>query len=115
MDLAAGRTWLIATALLFTASHAQYGLSLILVSVLASALGLGLLRKFTNTTTSAISHAAYNLLVGIGVADSQVDMAIGIKLVLVAISGYAIWSHRRGAARGVEPLTGRVAEPKRIE
>jgi membrane protease YdiL (CAAX protease family) len=109
------RIGLIATALLFTASHAQYGLSLILVSVFASALGLGLLRKFTNTTTSAISHAAYNLLVGIGVADSQADAAVAIELLLVAISAYAIWSQRRGAAPPGEPLTGRVVEPKTIE
>jgi len=109
------RIGLIATALLFTASHAQYGLSLILVSVFASALGLGLLRKFTNTTTSAISHATYNLLVGIGVADSQVDAAVAIEVVLVAISAYAIWSQRRGPAMPAESLTDRVAEPKRIE
>jgi hypothetical protein len=85
------------------------------VSVFASALGLGLLRKFTNTTTSAISHATYNLLVGIGVADSQVDAAVAIEVVLVAISAYAIWSQRRGPAMPAESLTDRVAEPKRIE
>jgi len=109
------RIGLIATALLFTASHAQYGLSLLLVSVFASAIGLGLLRKFTNTTTSAISHAAYNLLVGIGVADSQVDAAVLIELALIAISAYAIWSLRRAAAQPAEPLTSRVVEPNEIE
>jgi membrane protease YdiL (CAAX protease family) len=109
------RIGLIATALLFTASHAQYGLSLILVSVFASAIGLGLLRKFTNTTTSAISHAAYNLLVGIGIADSQVDVAVALELVLIAISAYAIWAQRRGAVGPSDSLTARVAEPKTIE
>jgi len=83
--------------------------------VFASAIGLGLLRKFTNTTTSAISHAAYNLLVGIGVAGSQLDAAVLIELVLIAISAYAIWSLRRATAQPAEPLTSRVVEPNEIE
>ena len=109
------RLGLIATALLFTASHSEYGFSLDILSVLVAAFGLGLLRKFTNTTTSAISHAAYNLAVGVGVAASQVDAAVAIELVLVAISVYAIWSrwHRR-PPQG-ELFTGKVAEPEKIE
>jgi uncharacterized protein len=105
------RLGLIATALLFTASHSEYGLSLDLLSVLVAAFGLGLLRKFTNTTTSAISHAAYNLAIGV----SQVDAAVAIELVLVAISAYAIWSRWRRQARPAEPLTGRVVDPEKTE
>ena len=94
------RLGLIATAVLFTASHSEYGLSLDILSVLVAAFGLGLIRKFANTTTSAISHAVYNLAVGVGVAASQVDAAIAIELVLVAISAFAIWSRwRRRAVR----------------
>ncbi|MGH7760551.1 MAG: lysostaphin resistance A-like protein [Candidatus Dormibacteraceae bacterium] len=94
------RLGLIATALLFTASHSEYGLSLDILSVLVAAFGLGLIRKLTNTTTSAITHAAYNLAVGVGVAASQVDAAIAIELVLVAISAFALWSRwRRRAVR----------------
>lgn len=109
------RLGLIATALLFTASHSEYGLSLDIVSVLVAAFGLGLLRKFTNTTTSAISHAAYNLVVGVGVAASQVDAAVAIELGLVAISAYTIWSQWRRRSLPSEPLTGRVVEPEKIE
>jgi hypothetical protein len=63
--------------------------------VLVIALGLGLIRKFTNTTTSSVCHISYNLLVGIGVAGSQVDVAVAIEAMLVAVSVFAIWSNRR--------------------
>ncbi|MFI5091670.1 MAG: hypothetical protein ACHP7P_16645, partial [Terriglobales bacterium] len=76
---------------------------------------LGLLRRFTNTTTSAISHAAYNLAVGVGVAASHVDAAVAVELVLVAVSAYAIWSRWRQRPDAGEPLTGRVVEPEEIE
>ena len=109
------RIGLIATALLFTASHSEYGLSLYLVSVFASALGLGLIRRFTNTTASAIAHVAYNLLAGIGLMGSQVEVAVAIELVLVAVSAYAIWSNRRPHVGPEEALTGKLVEPERIE
>jgi membrane protease YdiL (CAAX protease family) len=109
------RLGLIATALLFTASHSEYGFSLDILSVLVAAFGLGLLRKFANTTTSAISHAAYNLAVGVGIAASQVDAAVAIELVLVAVSAYAIWSRRRRRPDAGEALTGRVVEPGKLE
>lgn len=102
------RLGLIATALLFTCIHTQYGLSLDALSVFVIALGLGLIRKFTNTTTSAISHISYNLivgLVGIGLAGSQVEVAIVIfiELVLIAVSAYALWSNLRRAAQPANP------------
>lgn len=109
------RIGLIATAVLFTASHSEYGLSFYLVSVFVSALGLGLLRRFTNTTTSATAHVAYNLIGGIGLAGSQVEVAIVIELILVGVSAYVIWWLRRRQVHPSEPLTGRVAEPERIE
>jgi membrane protease YdiL (CAAX protease family) len=109
------RLGLIATALLFTASHSEYGFSLDILSVVVAAFGLGLLRKFANTTTSAISHAAYNLAVGVGIAASQVDAAVAIELVLVAVSAYAIWSRRRRRPDAGEALTGRVVEPGKLE
>jgi membrane protease YdiL (CAAX protease family) len=100
------RLGLIATALLFTCIHTQYGVSLDALSVFVIALGLGLIRKFTNTTTSAICHVTYNLMVGlagIGVAGLQVEVAIVLELVLVAVSAYAIWSNRRRAAQPANP------------
>jgi uncharacterized protein len=109
------RLGLIATALLFTASHSEYGFSLEILSVLVAAFALGLLRKFTNTTTSSISHAVYNLVIGLGITASQVDAAVAIELVLVAVAAYSVWSRWRGLARPAEPLTGRVVEPEKIE
>jgi len=109
------RLGLIATAVLFAASHSQYSFSLDLLFVLVAAFGLGVLRKFTNTTSSAIAHAAYNLLIGVGLAASQVDAAIAVELVLVALSAYAIWSMWRRRRLQAEPLTGRVVQPEKIE
>jgi membrane protease YdiL (CAAX protease family) len=89
------RLGLIATALLFASIHTQYGLSLDVLSVFVIALGLGLIRKFTNTSTSMLCHVTYNLVVGIGVAAAQLDIAIGLEVVLIGISAYVIWSNRR--------------------
>jgi membrane protease YdiL (CAAX protease family) len=102
------RLGIIATALLFTCIHTQYGLSLDALSVLVIAVGLGLIRKFTNTTTSVITHTTYNLIVGlagVGVAGSQGEVAIvvAIEVVLVAVAAYGIWSVRRRAAQAAIP------------
>lgn len=97
------RIGLVAAALLFTAFHTQYGLSLNALSVLVIALGLGLIRKFTNTTTSMICHVTYNLVVGVGVAASQLDVAVALEVVLIGISAYAIWSNRRRPAVPANP------------
>jgi membrane protease YdiL (CAAX protease family) len=89
------RIGLLATALLFTSIHTQYGVSLDTVSIFVVALGLGLIRKYTNTTTSMVCHLSYNLLAGIGIADSQIPVAVAIELGLSGVSAYAIWSQRR--------------------
>ena len=91
------RLGIIATALLFASIHAQYGVSLDALSVFVIALGLGLIRKYMNTTASMTCHIAYNLVVGIGIADSQLVVAIVAEAVLIAISVFAIWSSRRTA------------------
>jgi uncharacterized protein len=95
------RIGLIATALLFTSIHTQYGVSLDTVSIFIVAIGLGLIRKYTNTTSSMLCHVSYNLLAGVGIADSQLQVAVAIELVLVGVSAYAIWSQRR---RGPVPV-----------
>jgi membrane protease YdiL (CAAX protease family) len=96
------RIGLIATALLFTSIHTQYGLSLDTVSIFIVAIGLGLIRKYTNTTSSMLCHVSYNLLAGVGLADSQLPVAVTIELVLVGVSAYAIWSQRRRSPVPVE-------------
>jgi len=101
------RLGLIVTALLFTSIHTQYGISLDALSVLVIALGLGLIRKFTNTTTSAICHVTYNLMVGIAgavdIAGLQIGVAVAIEALLIAVAGYAIWSNRRRQTLAANP------------
>src|SRR5258707_6345420 len=107
------RIGLIATALLFTASHSEYGFSFYLISVLVSALGLGLIRRFTNTTTSATAHVVYNLIGGIGLAGSQVDVAVAIELILLAGAGYAIPANLGARAPPPASLTSRGVEGRK--
>jgi membrane protease YdiL (CAAX protease family) len=51
-----------ATSVLFASMHVQYGPSVLLVYVLVLSIGLGLLRRYFNTTTSFLAHAGYNTL-----------------------------------------------------
>jgi membrane protease YdiL (CAAX protease family) len=97
------RIGLLATALLFTSIHTQYGVSLDTASIFIVAIGLGLIRKYTNTTSSMLCHVSYNLLAGVGIADSQIPVAAAIELVLAGVSVYAIWSQRRRQSVPVEP------------
>jgi CAAX protease family protein len=106
------RLGLVVTALLFTSIHTQYSISLDTLAVFLLALGLGLIRKYTNTTTSGICHATYNLTVGIaasnGVSDMVLGFAIAGEVILAAVTVFALWSNRRRQA-----LTGRVVAPDR--
>jgi membrane protease YdiL (CAAX protease family) len=51
-----------ATSILFASMHVQYGPSLLLGYVFLLSVGLGLLRRYFNTTTSFLAHAGYNTL-----------------------------------------------------
>jgi uncharacterized protein len=96
------RLGLVVTALLFTSIHTQYSISFDTLAVFLLALGLGLIRKYTNTTTSSICHASYNLLVSIGIGGDVVAFAIAAELALVIPTALAVWSLRR---RRIDPLT----------
>jgi membrane protease YdiL (CAAX protease family) len=102
------RLGIIATALLFASVHTQYALSIDTLAVFVIAIGLGLIRKFTNTTTSSICHISYNLLTGIGIASSLMAGAIGIEALLITVSVYAIWTNRRRISAAGQALTTRV-------
>jgi len=88
------RLGLVATAVLFTSVHTEYGLSFDTLGIFVLALGLGLVRKYANTTTSMVCHAAYNLLVGIGLTGAALSVGAGLEVALVLVAAYAIWSHR---------------------
>ena len=95
------RLGLVFTALLFASIHTQYGLSLDALAILTIAIGLGLIRKYANTTSSGLCHITYNLLAGFGLAGWSLNAAIGAELVLAAILvAYAI---RAGRTRGAAP------------
>jgi uncharacterized protein len=97
------RLGLVVAALLFTSLHTQYGLSLDALSVFAIALGLGFIRKYTNTSTSCLCHVTYNLLAGIGIAGPAVGVALVAEAGLVGYAGYALWTLRRRRLDPVRP------------
>jgi membrane protease YdiL (CAAX protease family) len=92
------RLGLVVTALLFTSIHTQYSISFDTLAVFVLAMGLGVIRKYTNTTTSSICHAAYNLVVSIGLGTDLLGYAIGGEVVLAALTLYALLSYRRRGA-----------------
>ena len=53
---------IVPTSILFASMHIQYGPSVLLVFIFLLAVGLGLLRKYVNTTASFLAHACYNSL-----------------------------------------------------
>jgi membrane protease YdiL (CAAX protease family) len=97
------RLGLVVTALLFTSIHTQYSISFDTFAVFVLALGLGLLRKYTNTTTTIVCHATYNLIVGIGVASQFLGFAIAAELALVALTAFALRSYRRRSPATTTP------------
>ena len=48
------------TSVLFASMHVQYGPSLLLGYIFVLSIGLGLLRRYVNTTASFLAHAGYN-------------------------------------------------------
>jgi len=97
------RLGLVVTALLFTSIHTQYSISFDTFAVFVLALGLGLLRKYTNTTTAIVCHATYNLIVGIGIASEFLGFAVAVELALVALTAFALWSYRRRSLATTTP------------
>ena len=92
------RLGLLPTALVFTSLYVQYGLSFDTLAVLINAIGLGLIRKYTSTTASAMCHSTYNLLAGIGLAGAFLNYAVAAEVIVIGASAYAIWTRRRGQA-----------------
>lgn len=103
------RLGLVATALLFTAIHTEYGLSIDVLTIFVIAIGLGLIRRYANTTASVTCHVAYNLLAGIGLTGTyQAAAELGI-VILAAATAYEVWRRRR-LPPAAEP--GDVAAPE---
>lgn len=90
------RLGLLWPAIVFASVHTQYGLSLDALAVLVLALGLGLIRRYTNTTTSALCHVTYNALVGVGIGGLGVVPAIGVEALLL-VGALAAWRRSAGS------------------
>jgi membrane protease YdiL (CAAX protease family) len=100
------RFGLVLTAFLFAAIHTEYAFSIDALSIFVIALGLGAIRRYTNTTTSSTCHVAYNLLVGINLAGAALNIGIGVELVLVVAVGLVLWSRRRRSSETMPETTG---------
>lgn len=103
-----GLAW---TAIVFAAVHTQYGLSLDALAVLILAFGLGILRHYTNTTTSTVCHVVYNGLVGFGIGwlggAGPGVAAEGILVAVLLAAGGVFVSRRRDASEGPASLLNR--------
>lgn len=99
------RLGLLWPAVVFTAVHTQYGLSLDTVAVLVLATSLGLLRRYTNTTTTIVCHVAYNAAVGFGLGRLPPQQAIAVAAGLVTLLVIA-WAAGRTFRPAVPPGGG---------
>lgn len=59
------RFGLVYTSILFTLVHSNYGISIATVVVFILALSLGILRKRFSTTLTMVTHASYNIILGV--------------------------------------------------
>jgi uncharacterized protein len=90
------RFGLVATAVLFASVHSEYGFSFDLLAIFVIAIGLGLLRKTCNTTTSSLCHVTYNLAAGVGITGSVIGWAVALEIALIAVAAYGLYRRRAG-------------------
>jgi membrane protease YdiL (CAAX protease family) len=93
------RLGLVLTSIAFAAVHSQYGISLDVLAVFVLALCLGALRRFTNTSTAVIAHVTYNALVGFGVTQRWLPLAVAGEAALILLAVGLFFTGRVGASR----------------
>jgi membrane protease YdiL (CAAX protease family) len=91
------RFGIVLTSLLFSSVHTQYGLSFDTLGVFVISCGLGLLRRFFNTTTSLMCHVCYDVLVGAGISLALLPWALGAEAALLALVVFGGLRKRRPA------------------
>jgi len=89
------RLGLLVTSLLFAAIHTEYGLSFDVVAIFVIAIGLGLIRRYANTTASITCHVTYNLLASLTIVGPYQPGAYVVTAALLGVSAYAMWQRRR--------------------
>jgi len=90
------RLGILAAAVAFAAVHTQYALTVDTLLVFTLGCGLGLLRRWLNTSAAITSHAAYNALAGLGIPGPLLPWAIAGE-VLLLIAAAALWLTGRKA------------------
>ena len=80
------RLGLVVAALVFASLHTEYGLSLDEVAVFVLALGLGVVRRLTNTTSSIVCHVVYDALVAVGLGGAWLVGAVVLEAGLLLAS-----------------------------
>jgi membrane protease YdiL (CAAX protease family) len=94
------RLGILLAALAFTAVHTQYALTIDTLLVFALGCGLGLIRRYVNTTTAITTHAAYNALAGIGVPSFLWPAGLAGEALLLILALVAWRIARRPALAG---------------
>jgi membrane protease YdiL (CAAX protease family) len=89
------RLGLLVTALLFAAIHTEYGLSFDVFAIFVIAIGLGLIRRYANTTATVTCHVTYNLLASLAIVGPYQPAAYVVSAALLGVSAYAMWQRRR--------------------
>lgn len=99
------RLGILVAALAFAAVHTQYALTVDTLLVLILGIGLGLLRRWLNTSTAITSHAVYNGLAGLGIPGPLFPWAIAGEI-LLAVSAVVLWwvGRRRSPVTSPSPL-----------
>jgi membrane protease YdiL (CAAX protease family) len=93
------RLGIVLTTIVFGALHLNYAVSFSLLSVLLVGVALALLRKYTNTTTSIITHSAVDII-GLGLAATAAYMLTGALVVAaVLLLGAALLRSQRAEKR----------------
>ncbi len=89
------RLGLLVTAVLFAAIHTEYGLSFDVATIFVIAIGLGLIRRYVNTTATIACHMTFNLLASFTIAGPFQIGGFVVSAALLGVSAYAMWQHRR--------------------
>jgi membrane protease YdiL (CAAX protease family) len=79
------RFGILATAVLFTAIHTEYGLSVDLVTIFVLAIGLGLVRRYANTTACCVAHASFNFMTAASLPGTWLWAGIAAEVVLIGL------------------------------
>jgi membrane protease YdiL (CAAX protease family) len=75
------------TSLVFASVHTQYGLSFDALAVLVLAVGLGLIRKYVNTTSSIVCHTVYDAVAGAGLGGIAIAGGLALEGLLIVTLG----------------------------